>query len=106
MLLLEEPVLSHQASLAVGVADMKDLATEYLSSGRIFEACKTKLQIAILVGFGDPIQRSVFLKEACDLLQQEAPLTTRESQQLEFEVLSQYDWTLLFRHWTKRKLRG
>ena len=92
--MLEDDVLFLQAASTMGKEGLKALAADYVSKGAYVEAAKATFALSELSGSSDAGVCAPLLKRALELLEQSGPLTTRESQQLQWDVLSRYHWLL------------
>ena len=92
--MLEDDVLFLQAASTMGKEGLKALAADYVSKGAYVEAAKATFALSELSGSSDGGVCAPLLKRALELLEQSGPLTTRESQQLQWDVLSRYQWIL------------
>eukprot|EP00935_MAST-01C_sp_MAST-1C-sp1_P000028 g28.t1 len=91
-LLLEDHVISHQASCVIGEEGLKALATEYISSEQYIAAAKAQYALVILMS-GDRTLGKVVMKEAQMNLERSKPLP-RDGLQIEWLVLVKYAWYL------------
>eukprot|EP00935_MAST-01C_sp_MAST-1C-sp1_P001221 g1221.t1 len=91
-LLTEDDVLSHQAAITMGVEGLAVLAAEYVAEGAHFQAAKAKYAASKCDEVASNNRmRAPLLREAHKLLQ---PITTPESQQLRWDVLSSMAYVL------------
>ena len=79
--MLDDTVLSHQASITLGAEALQQLAAEFTDKNAHFEAAKAKVALASFHGSDKTAITSLF-REALALLQQSKPLTTHEQHQL------------------------
>ena len=95
-LLLTDGVLSHQAAFLVGIAGLTELCQEYVDKGDYFKAASAKFSSAKLcagASFGGPAELGA-MKEANELLEKSDSLASLEGQQLRFDILSRYTFSL------------
>ena len=92
--LLEDNVLVLATARTIGVESMQALAAEYVQQGEHFKAAKTKATLAELT-MGDISGAQTLFKEAHALLEKNGPLETRESQQLDVDILNRWHWILI-----------
>ena len=92
--MLEDDVLFLQAASTMGKEGLKALAADYVSKGAYVEAAKATFALSELSGSSDGGVCAPLLKRALELLEQSGPLTMRESQQLQWDVMSRYQWLM------------
>ena len=91
-LLVEDAVLFYHASATAGTETLRDLKEEYGRKGEHYKAAKACFSLFGLSTTDSPQSQSTLLKSALALLDQEGSSRTRESLQLEWEMLGKYSW--------------